>query len=93
MSETAKERIYRTRTGELVGRTHPGTSVLAYAEGDELTDDDAKAWKQRRPADKQRRAPANKAAAAKKATGAASSEQGGQPDGDTGTGLQVNTAS
>lgn len=61
MSDTASERIYRTRTGELVDGKHPGAAFLAYAKGDALSPKDAAAWKKRAvPEDKARRAPASK---------------------------------
>ena len=60
--KTANERIYRTRTGQLVDGKHPGAAFLAYAKGDPLKPEDAAAWKKRdAPEDKARRAPANKA--------------------------------
>lgn len=51
----AGERLWRTEAGDLVEEGHPEALLLAYGEGDELTDDDA---------GKVRKAPAKKAAAA-----------------------------
>lgn len=62
--------IWRTHDGALVPHGHPEAAVLAYAEGDELTDHDAQARglldvypdkAVSKPADKAVRKPADKA--------------------------------
>ena len=37
----AGERLWRTEKGDLVQEGHPEATLLAYGEGDELTDEDA----------------------------------------------------
>jgi hypothetical protein len=97
-TENAPERIYRNTDGELVPASGPDAAVLAYAEGDEMTPDDAAAWKKRKaPADKQRRPAGNKTGAAKKPAGDGALPPEKTPDGDqadagdvgTGSGLKV----
>lgn len=51
------ERLWRTEKGDLVEEGHPEAMLLAYGEGDELTDEDAgnvrKAKQAAKPANKQ----------------------------------------
>lgn len=55
------ERLWRTEKGDLVEEGHPEAQLLAYGEGDELTEDDAKNVR-KQAAPKQAAKPANKQA-------------------------------
>lgn len=55
------KRLWRTEDGRLVEEGHPDAALLAYGDGDELSDEDKKAVKQvAKPANKQARKPADK---------------------------------
>lgn len=55
------KRLWRTEKGDLVEDGHPEALLLAYGDGDELSDEDSS--KVRKPAPKKAEAPANKQAA------------------------------
>lgn len=62
------KRLWRTEKGDLVEDDHPEALLLAYGEGDELSDDDTKQVRKQaaKPADKQASKVADKQAAAPK---------------------------
>lgn len=57
----AGKRLWRTEKGDLVEEGHPEALLLAYGEGDELSDDDASNVR-KAPAAKKAAEPANKKA-------------------------------
>lgn len=51
----SEERVFATADGELVGEDDPRAAFLRYAVGDEVSEEDAAALKERaKPADKRR---------------------------------------